>query len=170
MATYSIGKKVSGQLKKIELNEFGDYILINPGDATFLKKFNALIEWMDNKSIELSSIAAEMGEKYKGKPMISMDEDGKANVDTEQLTVFTDIKNNLYEGCIAKIDELFGQDTMKKYFRVLYEANQDFIPDEDCIMDFLEEITPVLEEIYKERSEQINRKYNKNRKNGNKRK
>ena len=58
---------------------------------------------------------------------------------------------------------------LKKYFRALYEINPDFVPDEECIMDFLEEISPVLQTIYQERGRQINQKYGKNRKQGVKR-
>lgn len=164
MSTYSIGKKVSEQLKKVELNEYGDCIYINLGDATLMKKYNELIAWMDGQSDELSKIAAEMEKKYAGKPMISRNEDGDTEVDTEQFAVFTEIKNNLYKGCVKRIDDLFGEGTMKAYFRPMYEINPEFVPDEDCIMDFLEEISPVLEAIYKERAAGIDKKYSKNRK------
>lgn len=161
---YSIGNKVSGQLKKVELNEFGDFILINTGDASFSKRFSELIKWMDGKNEELNKIAAEMGEKYKDSPMIHTDEEGNTEVDTEQFSLYIKVKTDLYTECSNKIDALFGQDTLRKYFRAFYEINPDFIPDEECIMDFLEEISPVLETIYNERFKQINQKYNKNRK------
>lgn len=166
MSTYAIGKKVSEQLQKVELNEYGDYIYINIGDATLLKKYNELIDWLDKQGDELAKTAAQMEEKYTGRPMVSKDKDGNVDVDTEQFAIFVRIKNDLYSGCVKKIDELFGEGTMRKYFRPLYEANPDFIPDEDCIMDFLEEISPVLEAIYKERTASINKKYSKNRKTG----
>lgn len=163
---YSIGKKVSDQLQKVELNEFGDYILLNPGDASFSQKFGDLIKWINDKSAEMSKIAADMGEKYKDTPMIHMEENGDAEIDTEQFSLYVKIKTDLYEECGQRIDQLFGQDTLKKYFRAFYEINPDFIPDEDCIRDFMEEIAPVLGVVYNERFERINKKYNKNRKGG----
>lgn len=163
---YSIGKKVSSQLKKVELNEFGDYILINPGDYTFSKRFSALLEWLDGKQAELAKQADEMGEKYKGTNMVSFDADGNASVDTEQLAVFVKIKNDLYEETARKVEDLFGQNVLKKYFRAFYEANPEFVPDEECIMDFFEEISPVLQTVYQERANKIDKKYGKNRKSG----
>lgn len=160
---YSIGKKISEQLKKVELNEFGDYILINPGDAAFSKKFSDFIKWLNDKNEELGKVAAEMGEKYKDTPMIQQNEDGDTEIDTEQFSIFVKLKVDLYEQCSEKIDALFGQGTLRKYFRAFYEINEDFVPDEDCIRDFLEEISPVLERIYDERFEKISKRYNKNR-------
>lgn len=167
--SYSIGKKVSSQLIKVELNEYGDYILINPGDYTLSKRFSELIQWMEDKQAELGKLASEMNEKYKDTPMISADKEGNASVDTEQLSLYVKIKNELYEECQRRIGGLFGQDVLKKYFRALYEINPDFVPDEECIMDFLEEISPVLQTIYQESARQINQKYGKNRKQGVKR-
>lgn len=163
---YAIGKKISEQLKKIELNEFGDYILINPADASFSEKYSALMAWIDDKSAELGRKAQEMREKYGDTPMISHDEDGNTVVDSEQFSIFVNLKNELYKECVSKIDSLFGDGTIRKYFRAFYEINPDFIPDEDCIMDFLEEIAPILKEIYGERTARINSRYNKERRGG----
>lgn len=167
---YSIGNRVSQQLRRVELNEFGDFIMINPGDASFSHKFSELIKWLDTKNEELAKLSVEMGERYKDTPMIHTDEDGNVEVDTDQFSLYVKTKTDLYMECNDKVDALFGQDTLKKYFRAFYEINPEFMPDEECIMDFLEEIAPVLEAIYSERFDRINQKYNKNRKGGSKRK
>ena len=52
----------------MELNEYGDYILINPGDYTLSKRFSELIQWMEDKQAELGKLASEMNEKYKDTP------------------------------------------------------------------------------------------------------
>lgn len=165
---YTIGKKISGQLQKVELNEFGDFILINPNDVAFPKAFGAFIRWIEEKEAELGKTASELENKYKGIPMISHDESGDVKIDSEQFSLYMQIKTELYTECCQRIDEIFGQDALKKYFRVFYEVNPDFIPDEDCIMDFVDEISLVLESIYQERFKRINQKYNKKRKGGSK--
>lgn len=50
--------------------------------------------------------------------------------------------------CIAEIDRVFGENTVKKYFYALYEAIPDFVPDVEYFMDFIEKITPIVKEIY----------------------
>ena len=46
------------------------------------------------------------------------------------------------------IDGIFGSDTVKKYFRNIYSEIPDFLPDTDCIIDFFEQITPVIEKLF----------------------
>lgn len=164
--SYRIGKKSSSQLVKVELNEFGDYVIINTGDASFAKRYGDLLKWMEEKDDHLSEVAENMEKKYKDSPMITTDEDGNAEIDAEQFSEFVKIKTEFYRDAEEKISALFGQDVLKKYFRAFYEINPEFVPDEECIMDFLEEISPVLEKIYSQRFDRINQKYSKDRKFG----
>lgn len=163
MSEFAIGKKLSEDLVKVVVNDHEEYILINPGDASFPHKFSEFLHWLDGRTAELEKTSKKMGEKYEGKPMISQNEDGDTVVDSEQLLAFTQIQMDLYKECEEKIDSLFGQDTLKKYFRAFYEINPDFTPDENCITDFIEEISPVLEKAYNARFERISKKYSKNR-------
>lgn len=164
MNEFTIGKKISDDLVKVTVNDFDDYILINPGDASFPHKFSEFVHWLDIKTADLEKTAGKMKEKYKDVPMISEKEDGNVFVDSEQLLTFTQIQMDLYKECEERINALFGQNTLKKYFRAFYEVNPDFTPDENCITDFIEEISPVLEAAYNARFERIHKKYNKNRK------
>lgn len=162
--SYSIGKKLTENLVKVEVNDFGDYIMLDPGDSSFQKRFLDLIKWVDDKQKELNKIAEEKGKKYENRKLIAFDDDGEAMIDIEQLSDLVEIQNNFYRECRDQINNLFGQETLEKYFRVCYEINPAFLPDEDCIADFLDEITPVLNQVYNARFERIKGRYNKNRK------
>lgn len=155
---------VSEQYEKVYVNEYDDFIMIDPGDQSFLGKFADFIHWMEEKQKELDRISADMEKKYGGRMMISESEDGDTEVDTEQLIELVNLQLKTYKECADKVDELFGQETLKKYFRASYEINPNFVPDLDYVFDFIEEITPVLEKVYGARAERINKKYNKNRK------
>ena len=48
----------------------------------------------------------------------------------------------------------------------MYEANPGFVPDEECIYDFFEEITPVMNQLFEDRKKKIELRFNKNRKGG----
>lgn len=156
-------QSVSKQYEKVYVNEYDDYILIDPGDHTFLGRFADFIHWLEGKQVELDKISADMKAKYSGREMFKEDEEGNIDIDTEQLADLINIQTSAYKECREKVEELFGQDALKKYFRLSYEINPNFIPDLDYIFDFIEEITPVLEKTYGARAERINKKYSKNR-------
>lgn len=157
-------RNYSDDLQKVYVNEYDDFILINPGDHSFFSKFADFLAWINEEGAELDRIAEETGRKYEGREMISEDEDGNTEVDTEQLLELTKIRLDVCRMCNDKVDALFGQDTLKKYFRVSYEVNPDFVPDVDCIFDFVNQITPALEQIYHQRADRISKKYNRKRK------
>ena len=98
------------------------------------------------------------------KKIVEENEDGGINIDTEQLLAFSKLRIGICQECCVKIDELFGMGTIRKYFRNSYEISDDFIPDEDCLIDFFEEMAPVFGAIFGKRTEQLKSKYSKDRK------
>jgi len=162
--SYSIGKKLTENLVKVTVNDFGDYIMLDPADASFQTRYINLLKWVEEKQKELGKLAEEKDKQYEGRQIITQDEDGNSEIDLEQLSDLVEIQTKFYRECEEQINALFGQDTLKKYFRVSYEVNPGFLPDEDCIADFLEEITPVLNEVYNARFERVKGRYNRNRK------
>ncbi len=166
MENYSIGQKVSDRLVKVCLNNVSedDYIILDANDAGIVDKFGAFIAWIKAKEAEIEKIDSEFKKKYGEKEPIIENQDGSFDVDTDQIMERTGIKLAIYREEAEKIDEIFGKDTLHMYFREIYEAIPDFVPDEECITDFLEEITPILETIYNQRLERINSKYNRGRK------
>lgn len=43
---------------------------------------------------------------------------------------------------------VFGEETIEKYFRKIYEEYSDFTPGVECFMDFFEKVTPVMERLF----------------------
>lgn len=159
-----LGSKSSDNLVKIYVNEYDDFIFLDKSDTTFTRKFAELVEWMEKKQEELEKKGKALDKKYAGKPIISQGEDENVEVDTEQLLLLTGMRVDLFKECVERIDGIFGEGTIRKYFRMSYEHIPDYTPDDAAISDFLEEITPVLEEIYKEKMKRMDSKYNRNRK------
>lgn len=159
-----LGSKSSDNLVKVYVNEYDDFIFLDKSDTTFTQKFASLIKWLENKQKELESKGKALDKKYAGKPIISKDENENVKVDTEQFLLLTGMRVDLFKECVERIDGIFGKGTIRKYFRLSYEHIPDYIPDDAAISDFLEEITPVLEEIYKEKMKKMDSKYNRNRK------
>ena len=52
------------------------------------------------------------------------------------------------EKAIKIIDNIFGEGTLKKYFRNIYEEVPEFLLDAECIADFFKKISPVMETLF----------------------
>lgn len=163
MQEYIITRSLKDDALKVILNDEGDYIIINPSDAGFADRYGRFLKWLDEKDEELSEAASKAEEKYAGRPLLSQDEDGNEKIDTEQLIDLTQLQLNTYSECVERIDALFGKGTIRKYFREFYEANPEFVPDEEYINDFIGQVTPAIEKAYDARMKRINSKYSRAR-------
>jgi hypothetical protein len=168
MQEFKIGSKKSDELLKVELNEYGDYIVLNTADATFADRYSNFLRAMEEMDAELSQKAEEYSKQFAGKDIVSRKEDGDVDIDTEQLMLYVELQNDMLTRAVQKIDDLFGAGTIRKYFRNFYELNPNFVPDDECLKDFLEEISKAVNMAYDIRSTSINQKYNKNRRGGGK--
>ena len=79
---------------------------------------------------------------------------------------FSRLRTETYKESAGRIDDIFGEGTLRKYFRKFYEVNPDFVPDDECLYDFIEEMTPILNELFADRSKRLALKYNRDRKGG----
>lgn len=152
---------------KVFLNEQDDYIFIDPNDSGLFDRFAGFVAWVENKGLDMERKGKEIKEKYGD--IITTDEDGDVtDFKSGALLQLLQIKTDAYREACDKIDVIFGTDTCHKYFRASYETNPHFVPDDTCILEFLEDITPVVDDIFKERQQRINLKYSKDRSGGKK--
>lgn len=164
MKEYKVGQKHEEGIIKVYLNPQDDYILLDQNDARTVERYTKLIEWFDRKQAVYRKDAEDFSRTFKDRKMVEEKEDGEIKVDTEQLLAFSKLHVGICRECCEKIDELLGADTVRKYFRASYEIAEDFIPDEDCILDFFEEMAPIFGEIFGKRTSQLKSRYSKNRK------
>lgn len=139
MEKEKIGLK-SASLTKIELNDSGDYISVSADSSTFFDRFAAGYKKIANLAYGIPGKLEEIEKRYEGKEGFS-DTMDKA---LEMSSVNVDFSKE----AVRIIDGIFGADTVKKYFREVYEEIPDFLPDADCIIDFFEQITPVIEKLF----------------------
>lgn len=164
MNEYSISRSLKNESVKIYLNEDNDYIVLNPSDAKFMDKFAAFLRWLDELDAETTERAAEAEKRFEGREIYGKDAEGNEVIDTEQVSELASIQLNTYERVVEHIDTLFGDGTIRKYFKELYEEIPDFVPNQDCINDFITQISPALEHVYIVRNKKVKNKYNRNRK------
>lgn len=142
--------KINSGLKKIEVNDNGEYITVNLSDNTFFESFNNFMDWMDAKQEYIAEKEKALQEKYADqKP-------GEINIKlmTEESALYKEVCDE----ASAKLDGMFGAGCMKKVYPDVES------PRFDLIIEFLDEVSPLLKKFAAERNQYINTKYNRNRK------
>ena len=130
----------SVSLVKIELNKQGDYTAISLDDSTLFDRFVAGFKHLAQLSDEMPDKIAEIEKKYADK------EDFSSAVD--RTLEISKVNVSFSKEASKVIDGIFGADTLKKYFRNIYDEIPEFLPNADCILEFFEKITPEMEKLF----------------------
>lgn len=142
--------RIDNGLKKIEVNDAGEYIEFSVVDSGFFRAFFELLQWFDEQ--EARKEIKEMEEQ--GDKVVS-DDGNKINYDAANSVL--DIREKISKEACEKIDNIFGAESSRKIFGSI-------TPDMYMVADFFEQITPFIEKYAKERNQSINKKYSKSRK------
>jgi len=144
--------KVDNGIRKIGVNDNGDYIEISVNDRGLHSRFAEMMDWFDKQQEIIANKGKELTKKHGSSPLISEDEEGEVKINTSAIVDVTNVETDHYKECCEKIDEVFGEGTCKKVFG-------DVIPDDVLIVEFFEQITPVLQKLAEERGEKIGNRY-----------
>lgn len=129
--------RVNTGLKKIEVNDAGEYITVNMADRSFGSKFQSMYDKLMQNIVEIKEEAAELEENISDKF----------------------IKEKEMELCkitMNEIDTIFGEGSSRKIFG-------EIVPDVYAISDFFEQLFALLGQYTKERQQAIG-KYSPGRK------
>lgn len=149
VSEFRIGQNTSERLVPIVVNKYDDKIYIDINNTTFVNRVINLYQWFEAKQGEIEKLSAIIEKADFEKDIIG------AKDALEALS-------NMYAEIGERFDMVFGEGTLRKYFRELYEVfGDDFIPDDECLEDFIDEITPVLNKLFELREKRIERKYSK---------
>lgn len=140
--------RVDSGIKKIEVNDNGDYISIPISDTSFYERFGALMKSFEQKQTEFEQKSAALSEKHKDKEEFDAD----AIIDTAGFYA------EVCRYTCSELDKLFGEGCCKKVFVGIEN------PSEELIGDFFDQIAPLLNQYAKERNQKIDLMYNRNRK------
>lgn len=140
--------RVDSGIKNIEVNDNGDYISIPISDAAFYERFGAAMKSFEQKETEYSQKAKGLSERHKDKP----------DDDVDMIVEGIGLYSELCKDTCAELDKLFGEGCCRKVFVGIEN------PSVELIGDFFEKITPLLNQYAKERNQNINLMYNRNRK------
>ncbi len=153
-------------VRKISIYNTDDELLtvlkINVADVDTARRFVELIQNLEEIADSGSGMADVFKEKYKKYESQSFDtlpDNVKMEIIVDASKVRIDVLNRM----IAEIDALFGKDTIRNVFKECYELHEDFVPDEDALIDFVNKVMPVMNELFSMRNEEIHKKYSPNR-------
>lgn len=135
-------------LIKVELNKEGEYISVSPKDSELFDRFVKGAQHISDLSDEIAKNVEQIEKQYSRK------EDFESIM--QKASVMSKENVRFSTEAVKTIDGIFGEETIKKYFRSIYREIPTFLPDADCITDFFEQITPVMERVFGRRIEQLN--------------
>lgn len=127
------------RLIKLELNDYGDYIAVSPRDNALFERFAAGSKQVADMAGRASRKAKKIDRKYKGRT----DPDSVCSMFVESA----EIQKQFSKDAIKIFDGIFGEGTIRKYFRKFYEEDPDFLPTEIYFTDFLDQITPAMKQL-----------------------
>lgn len=153
-------------VRKIDIYNTNDEYLttlkINVADVDTARRFAELIQNLEQIADSGSGMADVFEEKYKEYESQSFD-DLPDNVKLDIIVDASKVRIDVLNRMIAEIDALFGKDTIRNIFKECYELHEDFTPDEDALIDFVNKVMPVMNELFSMRNEEIRKKYSPNR-------
>lgn len=138
----------SESLKRIKCNYAGDVLVVDVSDATFFTRFSGMVERLNKIVDQYNGEKLVYDKKYKGEESTMDSVVEAANLNIKYIRL-----------CIEAINAVFGADIIKKVFRANYELNPDFCPNIDLLSDFIDQILPVMEKMFGERSARLKRRY-----------
>lgn len=137
--------KLSSGIKKIAIkDEDGDLITVitvDTANADTAKKFAGVIDKLNNISQNCEKESAEWRNNHK--------DDMNVDAALELNSIRVKYLNLITES----IDGLFGEDAMKQIYG-------DIVPDELAIVEFVEQVIPVMNKLFNKRFEQVQNRYN----------
>lgn len=149
MEKTKIEEKNTGLLK-VELNSYGDYIMLTADNPLLFDNFAAGFKRIADLADEISAKLDEIEKRYVGK------DDFTSTMD--KTLEMSKVNVQFSKDAVSVVDGIFGEGTIKKYFRSIIEEIPDFLPDVDCILDFFDKITPEMEKLFNRKVEERKKK------------
>lgn len=136
----SIKLKKIDTMTKVELNDDGDFIVLSADSATFFDNYVTFLKSLSDLADDTEKEINEIQDTFK--------DDMSMEDKLELTTKISKLNLGFSEKSKEMVDDLLGEGVTYKYFKELYDNVKDFVPDAECFMDFIEQINPVVEQLY----------------------
>ncbi len=133
-------KKTKVSIAKIELNDQGDYAAVSTDDSTLFDRFAAGYKHIAELADSIPGKLEEIEKQYEG-------QEDFAGV-MEKTVAMVRVNVGFSEEAVAVVDGILGSGSVRKHFRDVYEEIPNFLPDADCFISFLDQLTPIMEQLF----------------------
>lgn len=131
------GIRVNTGAKKIEVNDNGDYIILNFADSSFVDRFFSMYDRIKQRADEAVPKAEEIDKQHQAGS-------------EEHTRAAAALYRTLHEEIMGEVDGFFGAGTCKKVFG-------DIVPGIELYDDFFQQLMPYFEEYGKERAQRMSK-------------
>lgn len=131
------GIRVNNGAKKIEVNDNGDYIVLNFGDHSFPDRFFAMTDRVEELAAEAEPREKEIRERCQEGSL-------------ELVRELTALDSEIHRKISAEVDGLFGPGTCRKVFG-------DIVPGIELYEDFFTQLTPYFKQFGEERAQRLSK-------------
>lgn len=150
IAVEKIKSNVDASVLRIELNDMGDYAAISADDDALFDRFVSSHAHIAERAEQFD---AEIAELEKQKKQGTEKEEDYIRISAEMIR-----KKRAFSEEVAKVtDNIFGEGTVRKLFRSVYEEIPDFLPSAESITTFLESVTPQIEQLFHKKIDERNK-------------
>ena len=153
---------INSGIKEIEVtNEKGEQVKVlkvNVNDSNVANRFNRLIQNLEHVSDEFETEVKEKEDKYKDRELVR-ETDGVKKIDTEQITDLCSLNVRYINRCIEEINAVFGENTIQDIYKDCYELNEDFVPDEELLLQFVDGVIPEMNKLFEQKFERNKKRY-----------
>ena len=133
------GIRVNTGVKRIEVNDDGDYITLNLSDNDFIDRFFSLYKNIQKMAEESSAKEKDIRAQYSG----GEDQNGLLQ---ELFGLYKEASASM----MLEVDKLFGESACKKVFG-------DITPSFELYLDFFEQLTPDLQQFAAEKAQRLSK-------------
>lgn len=137
-------------------NEDGELIhtlKIDVSDAGTVERFANLSKNLNHTVDDFQKEASDLVKKYAG-----------TEETDDQVVEASRVHVAYINRCIAELDSVFGEGTVKAILKANYDNNPDYVPDEIELYNFLESVMPIMGQLFGDRMDACMKKFNVNRK------
>lgn len=131
---------------KILLNDKDDAIVISGDNASFFERYTSGLDQVYKEAEAADRQLEAIQKEYEARD----DWNGKM----EKTIKAARVNLELSKKASTIVDDIFGPETVKKYFYDVYREMPDFVPSIECFTeDFFAQITPEIEKLFNRRIE-----------------
>lgn len=132
-----MGIRVNTGEKRIDVNDKGEYIVLNFGDVTFPDRFYEMADRIKARADDAVTKAAEI--------------DAQCGDDADRHSrASAKLFRSVHEEIMADVDGFFGEGTCRKVFG-------DIVPGIEMYDDFFTQLMPYFEQFGKERAKRMSK-------------